>query len=164
MSSETKLFHFHRIFKNGGGEGVQVNPRTPIWNTTDLHKAPTFYCIISLIINSISAFTFKTPFDHRNKSEQNWVQHCPSSSFSLPLTINIVKNVKGPNFIWEVLCNNAPKVHDVWLFSVFNQIRILLIKFCVRFFFLKIMKNWAFQMFLFSYLFYLPTLYATLIL
>ena len=24
--TETKLFHFYRIFKNGGGEGVQANP------------------------------------------------------------------------------------------------------------------------------------------
>ena len=26
---ETKLFHFHRIFKTGGGEGVQVNSLKP---------------------------------------------------------------------------------------------------------------------------------------
>ena len=27
--TETKLFHFHRIFKNGGGGGVQANPLPP---------------------------------------------------------------------------------------------------------------------------------------
>ena len=29
--TETKLFHFHSIFKNGGGEGVRANPLTPLW-------------------------------------------------------------------------------------------------------------------------------------
>ena len=32
--TEIKLFHFHRIFKNGGqegGGGVRVNPLNPLW-------------------------------------------------------------------------------------------------------------------------------------
>ena len=31
--TETKLFHFHRIFKNGTGRGVQANP---LWIPTDI--------------------------------------------------------------------------------------------------------------------------------
>ena len=29
--TKTKLFHFNRIFKNGGLEGVHSNPLNPLW-------------------------------------------------------------------------------------------------------------------------------------
>ena len=29
--TETKLFHFHMNFKNGGGEGFRANHLNPLW-------------------------------------------------------------------------------------------------------------------------------------
>ena len=68
--SETKLFHFNRIFKDGGGEGDQRNPLSPQWIShcqfisqravrTSLQKQ--LYPLIASPVGSVAVFLWK-PF------------------------------------------------------------------------------------------------------
>ena len=40
--SDTKLLHFHKIFKNAGGGGVKTNPMNPLWICHFVHTILCF--------------------------------------------------------------------------------------------------------------------------
>ena len=60
------IFHFHKIFKNGGVEGVRLNPLSPLW----IHP-PLMICTCTLIWLYSKTWVKRPLINRQNKDFNN---------------------------------------------------------------------------------------------